>query len=322
MKIAGVQMDVSFGQVDANVEKMAAFLRQTAAAGARLTVFPECAATGYCFDSLAEARTVAQPIAGPITQGMIRACKATNSHAVFGTLEVDGDDVFNAAVLVGPEGLLGVYRKMHLPYLGVDMFTTPGNRPFAVQNAGEVRVGMNICYDASFPEAARCLALLGADLIVLPTNWPPGSECTASCCINARALENGVYYLAVNRVGTERGFRFIGQSRICDPVGTFDRDGARRRRGNPLRRDRSGAGAKQALRARFRQTRNRPFCRSPARNVHFADSTAWVETPRSAGAQVTIGSAAERCRRQCRRSHTGGVEWLGPLRKMDAFTCL
>src|SRR5580698_6488688 len=219
MKIAGVQMDVSLGQVDTNVEKMASLLRQTTAAGAQLTVFPECAATGYCFESLAEARTVAQPIAGPITQGMIRACKATNSHAVFGTLEVDGDDVFNAAVLVGPEGLLGVYRKVHLPYLGVDMFTTPGNVPFAVQNAGNLRVGMNICYDASFPEAARALSLLGADLIVLPTNWPPGSECTAAFCINSRALENGVYYLAVNRVGTERGFRFIGQSRICDPWG-------------------------------------------------------------------------------------------------------
>jgi predicted amidohydrolase len=99
------------------------------------------------------------------------------------------------------------------------MFTTPGKRPFAVQNAGDLRLGMNICYDASFPEAARALALLGADLIVLPTNWPPGSECTASFCINSRALENGVYYLAVNRVGTERGFRFSGQSRICDPWG-------------------------------------------------------------------------------------------------------
>jgi predicted amidohydrolase len=219
MKIAGVQMDVSLGQIDANLEKMAALLRQTAAAGAQLTVFPECAATGYCFESLAEARTCAQPVPGPITQAMTRACKASGSYAVFGTLESAGDAVFNAAVLVGPEGVVGVYRKVHLPYLGVDMFTTPGDRPFAVHAAGELRVGMNICYDASFPEAARSLALLGADLIVLPTNWPPGSECTAACCINSRALENGVYYLAVNRVGTERGFRFIGQSRICDPTG-------------------------------------------------------------------------------------------------------
>ncbi len=150
---------------------------------------------------------------------MTRACKSVGSFEVFGMVEADGDRVFNSAVLVGPSGVVGCYRKIHLPFLGLDQLSTPGDRPFAVYDAGDLRVGMNICYDASFPEAARSLALQGADLIVLPTNWPPGSECTAACCINARALENGVYYLAVNRVGTERGFRFIGQSRACDPWG-------------------------------------------------------------------------------------------------------
>jgi predicted amidohydrolase len=219
MKIAGVQMDVQLGDVAGNLEKMGAFLRRTSAEGAVLTVFPECAATGYCFDTLVDARRIGQAVPGPATEVLARACKETHSYVVFGTLEVDGDDLFNAAVLVGPDGVIGCYRKVHLPYLGVDRFTTPGNRPFAVHAAGDLRVGMNICYDASFPEAARALALLGADLIVLPTNWPPGSECTAACCINSRALENGVYYLAVNRVGEERGFRFIGQSRACDPWG-------------------------------------------------------------------------------------------------------
>jgi predicted amidohydrolase len=78
---------------------------------------------------------------------------------------------------------------------------------------------MNICYDGGFPEPARCLALLGADLIVLPTNWPPGAESAAQYAINTRAMENTVYYAAVNRVGVERGVAFIGQSRICDPLG-------------------------------------------------------------------------------------------------------
>jgi len=219
MKIAGVQMDVSFGQVDANLEKMAAFLRRTTRDGAVLTVFPECSATGYCFNDLAEAQSVASTVPGPVTDAMTRACKSVESFAVFGMVEADGERVFNSAVLVGPAGVVGCYRKIHLPFLGLDQLSTSGDRPFAVYDAGGLRVGMNICYDAAFPEAARSLALLGADVIVLPTNWPPGSECTAACCINARALENGVYYLAVNRVGTERGFRFIGQSRACDPWG-------------------------------------------------------------------------------------------------------
>ena len=95
-----------------------------------------------------------------------------------------------------------------LPYLGVDRFTTPGDRPFAVHEAAGMRIGMNICYDGGFPESARVLALLGADLVVLPTNWPPGAECMAGCVVNARAMENNIFYASCDRVGTERTFPF------------------------------------------------------------------------------------------------------------------
>ena len=218
-RIAGVQMDVRIGEVEANLSRMCEKLAETSRAGALLSVFPECAVPGYCFGSLEEALPYSQPIPGPATRRMVQACADLRCFTIFGMLERDGDRVFNAAVLAGPEGVIGTYRKIHLPFLGIDMFTTPGDRPFAVQSAGPVRVGMNICYDAAFPETARCLSLLGADLIALPTNWPPGAECTAACVINARAMENGVYFIAVNRVGTERGFSFIGRSKIVDPTG-------------------------------------------------------------------------------------------------------
>lgn len=219
MKIAGVQMDVELGKPDSNLANMIEKMRETTSRGAVLTVFPECALTGYCFDSHEAAREFGQTIPGPATEKMTTACAETQSHVIFGMLESAGEDLFNAAVLIGPQGVIGSYRKVHLPFLGVDMFTSFGDRPFAVHSAGELKVGMNICYDAAFPEAARCLALAGADLIVLPTNWPPGAECTAASAINTRALENGVYYMAVNRVGTEAGFSFIGRSRIADPTG-------------------------------------------------------------------------------------------------------
>lgn len=219
MKIAGVQMDVSLGEKQRNLDRMAEFLRETRDAGASLTVFPECAATGYCFESLDEARPHGEPIPGPATKFMQQVCANLGCWVIFGMLESSGDRLFNAAVLVGPEGVAGSYRKVHLPFLGVDMFTTYGDQPFAVHSAGGLNVGMSICYDSAFPEAARCLTLLGADLIVLPTNWPSGAECTASCCVNARALENGVYYMAVNRGDSERGFQFIGRSIIADPWG-------------------------------------------------------------------------------------------------------
>lgn len=218
-RIAGVQMDVQIGELNANLDRMDQKLREAHAGGALLTVFPECAVPGYCFGSLDEALPYSQTVPGPATDRMSRLCAELQCYAIFGMLERDGDRVFNAAVLVGPEGVIGNYRKIHLPFLGIDMFTTPGDRPFAVQSAGPVRVGMNICYDAAFPETARCLSILGADLIALPTNWPPGAECTADCVVSARAMENGVYFIAVNRVGTERGFTFIGRSKIVDPSG-------------------------------------------------------------------------------------------------------
>ncbi|MEX2142575.1 MAG: carbon-nitrogen hydrolase family protein [Pirellulales bacterium] len=219
MRIAGVQMDVALGAVAANLGRMEKRLAEAAGQGAKLVVFPECAATGYCFESAAEAREVAEPIPGPITERMSQLCREHGTYTAFGMVELDADRLFNAAVLVGPEGVLGSYRKIHLPYLGLDMFTTPGDRLFRVDHVGNVRVGMTICYDGSFPESTRSLALLGADLILLPTNWPPGAETTAEYVTNARAVENNVYFMAVNRVGTERGFRFIGHSKIAGPHG-------------------------------------------------------------------------------------------------------
>ena len=223
IRIAAAQMDVKLTDREGNLARMLAKLEAAAAQGAALVVFPECALPGYCFESLEEARPYAETVPGPATKAFTVACKKLNVHAVFGMLEADGERMFNTCVLVGPGGVVGTYRKVHLPFLGIDMFTTPGNRPFAVHEipvgSQTLRVGMNICYDGSFPEAARVMTLQGADIILLPTNWPPGSECMAGCVVNARAMENHIYYLAVNRVGNERGFRFIGMSKICAPGG-------------------------------------------------------------------------------------------------------
>ncbi len=121
-------------------------------------------------------------------------------------------------MLIGAAGVTGLYHKVHLPCLGVDRFTTAGNT-FQVFEVSGLRVGLLICYDGSFPEASRALALDGADLIALPTNWPASSGCTPDVVPNCRAMENHVYFAAVNRVGTENGFPFVGKSRICAPSG-------------------------------------------------------------------------------------------------------
>jgi len=219
VKVAGVQMDVAFADPPQNLARMAEFLGQATAAGAQLIVFPECVLTGYCFDSLDEARLTAESIPGPSTQRMVQLSREHNCYVIYGLLEADDNRIFNALAFVGPAGLVASYRKIHLPHLGVDRFTTPGDRPFAVHDIGFLRVGLNICYDGAFPEASRALALQGADVIALPTNWPPGAHCAADHMVATRALENSVYYMAVDRVGEERGFAFIGKSQIVDVNG-------------------------------------------------------------------------------------------------------
>jgi len=190
--LAGVQMDPALMDKEANLAGMIDSVEQAVDRQARLVVFPECALTGYCFDSLQEALPYAESIPGPSTQLLAGLCHRTQVYLVLGMLERDGDRCFNAAVLIGPEGVVGKYRKVHLPYLGVDRFVDPGDLGFGVHQTRLGRIGLNICYDGSFPESARIMALRGADLILLPTNWPTGAEEFAEFLVNARGLENKV----------------------------------------------------------------------------------------------------------------------------------
>ena len=220
MRIAGVQHDIKIGDVEINLKGIEQWFRKARSNDAEIVVFPECAVTGYCFDSLEEASRYAEDIPGNTTNRLQGMCAELGGYIAAGMLEnAPNGGVYNALVLVGQEGIVGSYRKIHLPYLGVDRFSTFGDAEFAVNNVGGTKVGLNICYDSSFPEAARVLSLLGAELIILSTNWPPPALCVAEYVIRTRALENGVYYIAVNRVGIENGNEFIGTSSICAPNG-------------------------------------------------------------------------------------------------------
>lgn len=219
-KIAGVQTDVKIGDAQHNLATISAKSEIVKSEGVELVVFPECMLTGYCFDSLEQAAAVAQPIDGSSVSRVVEIANQFDLHIVVGMLETGAEGhIYNAAVLVGPAGVVGVYRKTHLPMLGVDRFTTAGNVADQIFEINGLRIGMNICYDCSFPESARVLTLAGADIVVLPTNWPPGSGRVSDFIPNARALENNVYFMSVNRIGSEKGFDFIGKSKICDPFG-------------------------------------------------------------------------------------------------------
>ena len=217
--VAGVQMNPILMDKEGNLSLIIQQLQLAASEQARLVVFPECALTGYCFESLEEAIPYAETIPGSSTNRLIEACQKLNIHLVLGMLEKDDEQCYNAAVLLGPQGLIGKYRKIHLPFLGVDRFVNPGNLGFQVHETPLGRIGLNICYDGRFPESDRALALRGADIVLLPTNWPKGAEEFAEFLVNARGIENHLFSIAVNRVGKESGFQFIGRSRVANPEG-------------------------------------------------------------------------------------------------------
>lgn len=218
VRVAVAQFDPQLAEPARNLATCIARLEESAAQGADLLVLPECAIPGYVFDSLDEALPFAEEIPGSSTAALAAACARLGIHVVCGLLEQHEGGARNAAVLVGPDGLIGTYRKTHLPYLGVDRFTTPGDE-LPVFDTAIGRIGIEICYDLRFPEVTRALALAGAEIIALPTNWPVEAAANAELLTTARAYENRVYLLVANRVGRERTAEFSGRSQIVDPGG-------------------------------------------------------------------------------------------------------
>jgi len=218
MNIGIVQSSPVFGEVEGN---LAGCFDLMSSHSADLWVLPELFAMGYQFLNAAEARELAERVpCGSTTEALVEHATRMGCHIVAGLPEIDGDNVYNSAVLVGPDGFLARYRKVHLFYEEKINFS-PGDLPFAVVDIGIAKVGMMVCFDHLFPESARSLALQGADIIAHPANLvlPDLAQRTMSI----RALENGVYTATANRVGTEaRGnesLTYTGQSQVVAPNG-------------------------------------------------------------------------------------------------------
>jgi predicted amidohydrolase len=218
MRVAVAQLDPKLGERERNLQACLQRLEEAVAAGAQLLVLPECAIPGYMFDSVEEGLSYAEEVPGPTTEAFERACERLDAYVICGMLQRDGDLLRNAAVFVGPEGLIGTYWKTHLPFLGVDRFVTPGDE-LSVWDTPLGRIGVEICYDLRFPEVTRTLALKGADLVAHPTNFPMAAKIQTELITVARAAENRVYLLTANRVGKERWGEFCGWSQIVDPYG-------------------------------------------------------------------------------------------------------
>ena len=206
--------------VAGNASLVTDLLKEAAGKGAQLAVFPECSLSGYVFESKQQAMAFAQPVPGQLVQQLAELCRSLCMCAIIGILEKENGLLYNSAVLLGPSGIIGKYRKTHLPYLGVDRFVEKSAAPFRVCETPVGKIGMQICYDLVFPEVSRVLMLRGAEILAVSANFPTGrGEKITGTVAASRAIENRVHIVSANRVGTEQGFRFAGNSRIIDAAG-------------------------------------------------------------------------------------------------------
>lgn len=215
MRVGFLQFSPELGKVGANIKQIDSFSESFG--NADLIVLPELCNSGYNFRDRKQAWANSEQInKSKFIEYLISVAETYNVNIVSGLNERDGDDLFNSAVLVGPGGYIGCYRKLHL-FMREKEFFKPGNTGLPVFDIDICRVGMLVCFDWIFPEAWRIIALNGADIICHPSNFIlPG---LAQKAIPVHSLLNRVYIITANRTGSEENLSFTGSSIITSPRG-------------------------------------------------------------------------------------------------------
>ena len=225
LRVACLQMEPHIGEVQNNVARSVAMIGKAARAGATLVVLPELCNTGYVFESREEALSLGERVPdGPTCAAWMQAAREHGMFIVAGITELDGDTLYNAAVLIGPQGYIGTYRKNHL-WGNENTIFAPGNLGVPVFDIGPGKIACAICYDIWFPEIFRLAALQGADMLCVATNWVPMPEqpnhfpMMANILAMGGAHANSMFVAAADRIGVERGQPFLDNSLIVNHTG-------------------------------------------------------------------------------------------------------
>ncbi len=225
--VAAVQMDCKLGQVQENLRKAEVLVEEAASRGAKLIVLPELFNTGYSVKERDFELAESLPD-GPTAKWMTELCHKHGIYLSAAMLEKGAISglIYDTAVIVGPDGLIGSYRKTHL--WDQENIRFGKGDEFSVFPINGYKVGMQICYEIGFPEGARILTLKGADILLYPSAFGRARLYAWDIATRSRALENGAYVIAANRYGTETDeTEFGGHSRIVNPAGTVLAEAAR-----------------------------------------------------------------------------------------------
>ena len=215
ISIGFIQPKVRFGNIEYNIERIESLLNTLDSFD--LVVMPELVYTGYVFRNRREAVKIASKYGGVVVGHLEKISDRYSAVIVAGAPELDGDKVYNSAYIAYKGGIVDTYRKLHLFYKEKEWFD-PGDKPLDVYDFNGFRLGVMICFDWRFPEVARILSLKSADVIAHPSNLVFDYAYTVAL---ARAVENKVYVITSNRVGTDNRaglrIRFKGMSQIVSP---------------------------------------------------------------------------------------------------------
>jgi 5-aminopentanamidase len=224
VRVASCQLAPDVGRPDQNADRALEAIGAAIDAGAQIVVLPELVNSGYVFASVEEARAAAVPADGELLAGWAREAARGDAVVVGGFCELAPDGrLHNSSALVDAGGVRAVYRKLHL-WDEEPRWFEAGDHPAPVVETRHGRIGLAVCYDIEFPELTRGLALAGADLIALPTNWPrdplpPDGRPILHSLAATTAYLSKIYVAVCDRCGTERGLEFEGGSVIADPDG-------------------------------------------------------------------------------------------------------
>jgi len=225
-RIAVVQMQSELYVSDANRAKTASLIESAADDEARLVVLPELAISGYGLDE-AGLRASAEPVDGPTLAAWADIARRRRIVIAGGFCELHEGRLYNAAMLVGPGGLLAHYRKLHL-FDREKLVFTPGDRGLPVADTPAGRIGLCVCFDLRFVEVVRALALMGADIVAVPTAWVGGFDRNPRDAMGwigqargaaVQANLSQVYIACASQAGRSAEHRFLGSSLVCDPYG-------------------------------------------------------------------------------------------------------
>ena len=216
MIVGYIQTSPNFGEKEENFKQIKKIVGDIEV---DLIVLPELFATGYTFVSKGEAQEMAEKKSGETSNFLQNISQKTEAIVIGGFIEKEGSEIYNSSIMVFKEKIIGTYRKVHL-YYKEKVWFSPGNKNLEVYKVNGINIGIMICFDWIFPETARTLALLGADIIAHPANL------VLPYCQKAmvtRCLENHVFAITSNRIGQEKrgvdNFNFTGASQITSNKG-------------------------------------------------------------------------------------------------------